>query len=81
MKKMMAIVLMIVLLGTAYAVAQYQEETAEAVEVIEVTEASEEAEAMEEDEEVAEILISPARFWRSLRNTSSSATRCSARFR
>lgn len=55
MKKMMAIVLMIVLLGTAYAVAQYQEETAEAVEVIEVTEASEEAEAMEEDEEVAEI--------------------------
>ena len=34
MKKMMAIALMIVLLGAAYAVAQNQEEAAEALEVI-----------------------------------------------
>ena len=55
MKKMMAIALMIVLLGAAYAVAQNQEEAAEALEVIEVTEVAEEAEEMEESEEAEEI--------------------------
>lgn len=54
MKKMMAIALMIVLLGAAYAVAQNQEEAAEALEVIEVTEVAEEAEEMEEMEESEE---------------------------
>lgn len=54
MKKMMAIALMIVLLGAAYAVAQNQEEAAEALEVIEVTEVAEEAEEMEEMEEMEE---------------------------
>ncbi len=51
MKKMMAIALMIVLLGAAYAVAQNQEEAAE---VIEITEAAEEAELGEELEEEME---------------------------
>ena len=55
MKKMMAIALMIVLLGAAYAVAQNQEEAAEAMEVIEVTDVAEEAEEMEESEEAEEI--------------------------
>lgn len=55
MKKMMAIALMIVLLGAAYAVAQNQEEAAEAMEVIEVTDVAEEAEEMEASEEAEEI--------------------------
>ena len=53
MKKMMAIALMIVLLGAAYAVAQNQEEKAEVIEIteaIEVTEVTEE-EAEEENQE------------------------------
>ena len=61
MKKMMAIALMIVLLGAAYAVAQNQEETgnAEVIEVAEIAEDAEDAEdaeaSEEEMEEAAEI--------------------------
>lgn len=55
MKKMMAIALMIVLLGTAYAVAQNQEETAETVEVIEVADVTEEVEEVEEAAEIFDI--------------------------
>lgn len=55
MKKMMAIALMIVLLGTAYAVAQNQEENAETVEVIEVADVTEEVEEVEEAAEIFDI--------------------------
>ena len=51
MKKMMAIALMLVLLGAAYAVAQNQEET-EVLEVIEVNEAIEEVDEIEDEVEV-----------------------------
>lgn len=51
MKKMMAIALMLVLMGTAYAIAQNQEEPAEILEIEEI----EEIEAAEEVEEIGEI--------------------------
>ena len=55
MKKMMAIALMIVLLGAAYAVAQNQEEAAEVIEITEAIDVTEEAEVIEEIEEIEEM--------------------------
>ena len=55
MKKMMAIALMIVLLGAAYAVAQNQEEAAEVIEITEAIDVTEEAEVIEESEEIEEM--------------------------